>query len=312
MGNQAPTSIMVGVGAQPTKYLVASEAGLERTDLSAKAWLNTCPRGAYTTMRTVNKTRVYLLSFHLQRLATSARSIMMNDVCEHNKATVIDTSTIQPRFLSVIQAGLRAYQESGVHCAGSKEARLTVLVYWEQESFKIAAHISPLGKPPICPVTIKVVSAVRTNAQVKDSSWVRERAALESQQTEDIEELIMCDPVQGHLLEGLSSNFFVYINKHIQTAEKEVLQGSVRAAAIQAAAHLNIPVSLTAPNLNESNQWQGAFLTSTSRLLLPVKKIIGLTALGYSDVEFESIPPAIHQLKLMVEEDIERNSEPIN
>ena len=185
-------------------------------------------------------------------------------------------------------------------------------MYWENISFKIAAHISPLGKPPVSPVTVKVVSAVRTNAQVKDSSWVKEREALESQKTEDIEELVMCDPAHGRLLEGLSSNFFVYINNHIQTAEKEVLQGSVRAAAIQAAARLNIPISLTAPNLNESKQWQGAFLTSTSRLLLPVKKIIGLTALAYADVEFESIPRDIHHLKLAVEEDIVRNSEPIN
>lgn len=297
---------------QPTKYVVASEAGVERTDLSAQSWLNSSPRGAYTTMRTVKKTRVYLLSFHLQRLTTSARFLIPaseNDACEKHNSTVINESTLRPNFIKVVQAGLNAYQESESY--EDEEAKVTVLVHWELKTFKVMAHVGPLRKPPSAPVIVKVVSALRNSAQIKDSSWVRDRQLLESEMTGDIEETVMCDAAHGQLLEGLSSNFFVYINNEIQTAGEQVLQGSVRAAALRAAATLHIPTCLTPPMLQESNHWQGAFLTSTSRLLLPVNKIIGLAALGFSDVEFELIQPDIDHLRLAVEEDIVRNSEPI-
>ena len=74
----------------------------------------------------------------------------------------------------------------------------------------------------------------------------------------------------GAIMEGLSSNFFAVLNGTLYTAGEGVLAGTVREVALAVARREGVPVSLTPPHLEDLPAWEGCFITSTSRLLLPV------------------------------------------
>lgn len=61
----------------------------------------------------------------------------------------------------------------------------------------------------------------------------------------------------------------------VYTADTGVLHGTVRTMALAACAKLGIPVVLQPPpKPSDTSPWQGAFLTSTSRLVLPIDALI--------------------------------------
>lgn len=55
--------------------------------------------------------------------------------------------------------------------------------------------------------------------------------------------------------------------------EGEVLGGTVRRLVLEVAAREGIPVALTPPLLGGAEGWSGCFLSSTSRLVLPVDEL---------------------------------------
>lgn len=61
----------------------------------------------------------------------------------------------------------------------------------------------------------------------------------------------------------------------VHTADAGVLHGTIRTMALAACARLGILVVLhPPPKPNSALPWQGAFLTSTSRLVLPIDALI--------------------------------------
>jgi len=150
------------------------------------------------------------------------------------------------------------------------------------------------------------------------------------------------------LLEGTETNFFaVDIDGNVLTADHDVLKGTVRASVLNCCKMNDIPVKFQPIKLNtlllnnddaddhhhqqqqqqQENQQdrrfiQGAFLTSTSRLVLPIHQIIipsryrhPVTAACPSEEEttiktynFQNISPIILRIKTLVEEDMKRNS----
>lgn len=64
----------------------------------AKAFLESRPRGAYTTARTVQGTRVFELQAHIERLATTA-SLMWGGGGEGGEAPVLPELLVNPTLL---------------------------------------------------------------------------------------------------------------------------------------------------------------------------------------------------------------------
>lgn len=86
-----------------------------------------------------------------------------------------------------------------------------------------------------------------------------------------VNDVVMCDE-EGQLLEGTQTNFYAITSGGVlQTAGGgSVLEGTVRRLLLQVCAEEGIPVDESPPRLSESGSWQGALLSSTSRLLLPI------------------------------------------
>ncbi|KAL4458753.1 hypothetical protein ABPG75_013618 [Micractinium tetrahymenae] len=167
----------------------------------------------------------------------------------------------------------------------------------------IFVHASPLPPRPAPPVRVVVRGAPRSNAAAKDSEWVRQRKAIEAGLPPDVNEAVLVG-AGGALYEGLTSNFFAVVDGTIYTAGEGVLagtkghggrgrrpcqaasplpacltkdvppctamRGQVREVTLEVARREGLPVVLEPPRLADLPRWEGCFISSTSRLLLPV------------------------------------------
>lgn len=153
-----------------------------------------------------------------------------------------------------------------------EELKLTILFVWHTEDSMLEClyHVSQLPLRPSPPIKVEVRGAPRSNAKAKDSGWVRERKRLEYLKPVDTNEILLRD-VDGALLEGTQTNFYVVMEGKLWTAGEGVLEGTVRKLVLEACAAHHIPVILhPPPNLKDLQRWEGALLSSTSRLLLPI------------------------------------------
>jgi branched-subunit amino acid aminotransferase/4-amino-4-deoxychorismate lyase len=77
----------------------------------------------------------------------------------------------------------------------------------------------------------------------------------------------------GTILEGLSSNFFGVRGNSLWTADEGVLNGITRKVVMDEARKAGIPVHFTPLELDELKSLDEAFITSSSRAVLPVVQI---------------------------------------
>jgi hypothetical protein len=163
------------------------------------------------------------------------------------------------------------------------ELRMTVLICWDEVTGEpdIYTHVKRLFRRPHPPVDVSVTEFWRQNPQAKDSKWVEQRREAEKRVGELINEVLLVGP-EGQVFEGLTSNFFAVIVDEetgkvtVKTAGSGCLEGTVRSLVLEMCTKMGIEVVLEAPNLKEleDGSWMAAFITSTSRLILPIRRII--------------------------------------
>lgn len=115
--------------------------------------------------------------------------------------------------------------------------------------------------------------AHRATPNIKSTTWIQERKALEARKGTEYNEILLVD--NGLVYEGLSSNFAVITDKGtVRTAPNSlVLAGTVMAMVKEISAELGIGVEEECPNIKDIGSWRAAFITSTSRLLLPISQL---------------------------------------
>jgi hypothetical protein len=169
----------------------------------------------------------------------------------------------------------------------------------------VRGHACCSAKPmqvhrPVDPITVTIAAlvghdkehvAVDTSLptrvhdpQFKVASWTRLRKKMENPETympTEVSEVLMVRPslVNGDLevLEGLSSNLFVvYKDGTIRTAQDGVLYGYVRHLVLECAEKCGLQLDPRPIMLHDATAglWQEAFITSSSRLIFPISKIL--------------------------------------
>jgi len=239
-------------------------------DVAAGAWLAGRERGAYTTARTARAaTAVFDLAAHINRLASSA-SLMGCTAAE-----LVDPAVLRPAVVAALRAALAA--PPGHPSTPRPEVRLTMLTTWTgpDAPATVSVHAAPLPPPPPPPVLCLAAGAPRANAAAKDSGWVTGRAGIEAARAAvGANEALLVDAA-GRVVEGASSNFAaIDASGRLVTAGTGMLAGTVRGVLLSAAASRGVAVALEAPLLADAGGWQGAFVTSTSRLALPVDALL--------------------------------------
>lgn len=208
--------------------------------------------GVYTVTNTVNTTQVLKMNAHLDRMEDSAKRIK------------IDLHLDRPR--------LRAALRTMIAEAGFGSVRFRVTAGREHPD-ELLLTIEPFS-PPAPNLLEKgvhcatVPNSARANAAAKTTSWMHERGALTSAVTADIYEPLLLDP-DGSILEGRSSNFYAILNGELRTAGAGVLPGIAQQIIYEIAPTV-LPLNKTAINIAELAQISEAFLTSSSRGIIPI------------------------------------------
>ena len=80
-----------------------------------------------------------------------------------------------------------------------------------------------------------------------------------------------------------------------------MLEGTVRKLLLEECEREGVEVDLSPPSLEEIDEWQGCFISSTSRLLLPVSRVVYTSKDGEQRVRsFEPLDPLVTGLEGMI------------
>lgn len=220
------------------------------------------PDGTYTTLRTFNRNQFLRLDAHLDRLEESARVL--------GKRFKLDRSRLGHALADVLAR------------VDFPESRLRITVPLNAEgSPEVYITIEPFNgvDPALYATGIRTVTMLiaRASPRAKATGFITPSRTLKAGLPRDIYEVLMVTG-DGQILEGFTSNFFVFIGGHLVTAEEGVLEGVTRSIVLELAEEL-FPIERRAPRLAEVPQFDEAFLTSSSRGILPVvvinERVIG-------------------------------------
>lgn len=281
--------------------------GIHASPLDATSLLKLLPRGAYTTCRTIGRgTSVYQFEYHVNRLASSSAFMIAEGVspegCSELDPAVYDAVTnvdkVRAETLSSIEKTVaefrNQYNDRMYPC---DEFRITLLQTWLPEendmfagndndeekkangdgrggngSASMYCHVGILPKRRDGEhIKVEVHGHGRNNAAAKDSQWINER---ENTAEHGCEEYILVND-NGEMLEGTQTNFFLVTKDGcVLTADEGILRGSVRDSVLRVCTENAIPLELRPPTVDDFDNASGAFLSSTSRLVMPIHEVV--------------------------------------
>lgn len=212
------------------------------------------PEGVYTVARTFNKTMTVLLDAHLDRLEESAYLEQIPVV--FNRAQ--------------LRAGLAKLLAHG----DFSESRFRITIPRDTpEQVWLAAE--PLQHVPTAlkegGVKVSTCEIIRPNPKAKSNAWVGLRDdAIRCLSENTYEGIILND--DGFLMEGFGSNIYTIHENTLMTANEGILHGIARQIVLTIAPDL-LPVQLEPIHKDQLSMISEAFLTSSSRGIVPIVEI---------------------------------------
>lgn len=216
------------------------------------------PDGAYTTFRTFSRFQVLSLGDHLNRLEETARL------------------SGRPISLSrtAVKAALRqAFSEYPIEV---KRVRIILDLYTDPGAITILieALAVPTEVDYECGVKVITRTMQRQNPRAKLTGFIDTATSVRQEIPPGIHEVVMIGEDQ-QTLEGLSSNFFAVKDGVIWTASQDVLAGITRQTVLEIIQAQELPIVLLGIRADMLGRLDEAFLTSTSRDILPIQEIDG-------------------------------------
>lgn len=213
------------------------------------------PEGVYTVLRTYHGDQAVLMDRHLDRLEESAR--------------------LEGHEIHLNRRSIRQAIGALVQQAGFSESRVRITVPYNSGR-ELYISLEPLnGVSPAARrngVCVSTLDFVRSNPKAKSNAFLFERQkARESMARDSYEGIILGR--SGEMLEGLSSNFYAVQDKRLRTADEGVLHGISRYIVLQVARSQGVEVAFEPARRSEIASLSEAFITSSSRGVLPVVKI---------------------------------------
>lgn len=238
---------------KPSKIEVVTVDGRSSTldEISSRL-----PNGVYTTFRTFKHNKLLPLEPHFRRLEESATLI--------NKPIIINRTLIRDALREVVKL--------------SQEQELRIRLTIDLDNLPATIYISkePLISPKLVDYENGVITVTRkserNNPKAKLTSFLQFAKKLREEVPRNVNDVLLVNS-EGQILEGLSSNFFAVIKGEIWTEDEQVLSGIVRSVVLEEATTAGVRIHLTAVHNSEIESLEEAFLTSASRLVLPIQKI---------------------------------------
>jgi branched-chain amino acid aminotransferase len=214
-------------------------------------------QGYYTTFRTYDGgKRVLGLRAHLRRLYQPVAG------------QEIEIS-LPARELRQILAGILK--------AHSNEARVRLVRTGMGQFFIALEPLKPLP-PEVYSQGVKVVTTdvERQSPRLKSTAFISASQSTRTQLAESdvFEALLVRD---GFILEGMTSNFFSIEEGKLKTARKDILLGVTRRTVLRVARGRGLEIVYKPLHLEQIHCVDEAFLTSSSRGIVPVVRIDDVT-----------------------------------
>ncbi|MBX3010351.1 MAG: aminotransferase class IV [Caldilineaceae bacterium] len=243
---------VTATGPQPLPVPTAAQ---DFTDLYTDVAL-----GVYSIVRTFHHNHFLRLDYHLARTVNSMRLLGW------------DYQLDETRLRQAIHAVCTAFP--------APEMRLRIDVLAQPATALGTASRELLALMPFTPlptadytqgVAVDFATGLhRTQPLVKKANFAqaRKRSGIG---TQSFDSLLLDEP--GYILEGSSANFYGVRAGVIYTAGQGVLEGITRSIVLDLIRQLAIPLQLTAIHRTAIGELDEAFISSSSRGLLPVVQI---------------------------------------
>jgi branched-chain amino acid aminotransferase len=211
------------------------------------------PNGAYTTLRTYDTDRIIGLSAHLQRL--------------------IESSALLQRPYPIDPVGIRSALRDVI--AREDQAALRVRLTVPLDFDEIFISVEPFEVYPSDlyqhGVRCATTPLSRHTPLAKSTDFIAPSRESKAAFEPEIHELLIVNRA-GEILEGISSNFYGVLDGMLRTAGQDVLEGITRQIVLQAAVAV-LPIEYRPLKLTEIDRAAEAFITSSSREVMPVIQI---------------------------------------
>jgi branched-chain amino acid aminotransferase len=223
------------------------------------------PLGIYSALRTYDERRFLRLEAHLGRcLLCLKRANFQLDFAMDGLCQAIDTAV---RASSGGDLRLRYdFLEHPVERAGISTRVLLALAPHVPVPELVLRQGARLGLAPH--------GLRRPDPLIKFTDWVTERRVCEAT-CPDVYEHLLLD-ADRRILEGTSSNFYAVQNGVIVTAGDGVLEGITRQLVLELAEQCGFRVELRRLPLDELAACEEAFISSSTREVVPVCDVAGL------------------------------------
>ena len=120
-------------------------------------------------------------------------------------------------------------------------------------------------------VRVEVSKTSREKPSLKQTAFISESAFDRTRLGDDVFEILLTN--KGRIREGMTSNFFYVRDGTLCTAGRGVLIGVTRQTVLSIAKQEGIKLCIKAVALNEISLVEEAFITSSSRGIVPVVQI---------------------------------------
>jgi branched-chain amino acid aminotransferase len=215
------------------------------------------PGGAYTTFRTYEGAKVLCLSDHFRRLEETARLA--------GKPVYLDEGALRAALRRIL-----------AESSPSSDRRFRLTLDLEDCPGVVYIASEPLMSlpPSAYQEGVRVITSdlQRQLPQAKLTRFIARAEPVRRSLPAGVHEAIMVAP-DGRLLEGLSSNFYAVKNGELWTAQEGVLAGVTRSLVLKCAQRLGIVLRGEAARLADLPALEEAFISSSSRGVLPVRQI---------------------------------------
>lgn len=215
--------------------------------------------GVYTVTNTYHTFQVLKFDAHLDRLENSARLAGIP--------------------LQLDRARLRAALRQMIAELACGDVRFRVTAPKDQPDCLILS-VEPF-KPPAPEVyehgvrCVTVPGSARHDPAAKTTDWMHDREPVEQALPPGTYTGLLLSKT-GNILEGISSNFYAVLHGELRTAGKDVLPGIAQQIVFEIAPEV-LPVRREAVNAVDIPRLEEAFITSSSRGIVPVIAIDGIT-----------------------------------
>ncbi|RIB06012.1 hypothetical protein C2G38_2218111 [Gigaspora rosea] len=260
--------------------LSGSDFAISETRISSNEFLLQYPRGTYTAARTVNRTAIMDLQGHIKRTCDSLKLVKFKnsenisiegnqdetnnndseetepDYVTQAMAPYRDPEIFKGLVIPLLKTGLTKYfeieEETPWHIKGVGEIKVTWIVCY---SFKESRPILAIYFTPLhAPSSSKCRTKQGFSFKLGRGLWGTQKNSRR------IVKILMHNP---------DTRLPIVVTAPLHF----VLEGTIRKIVTMICERDGIDLKSWFPNLDDVVHWEGAFITSTSRLVLPIELI---------------------------------------